>query len=265
MMYSVIIPAYNCEKTISKVLESVLNQTCFDLIEEIIVINDGSTDSTEKEILDFIRNNPDKSIRYLSQDNHGVSYTRNRGIKIAKSEWIALLDSDDVWLPRKIEIQTQYINETPGMCFLGSAYPLKVGIHTVSGLYKLSAKELCIRSTPTTPSVVFNRAVGMELGLFKENMSYCEDINFFQKFLLKDSYYVLGADLVKIGIEKNYFGQSGQSSNIKEMAYGFRSNLKELYDLKLISKTYWILMVVYSYLKYIRRKVIVFVHRKFNI
>ena len=100
-MFSVIIPAYNCEKTIRQVLDSVRRQTRFDLVEEIIVLNDGSTDQTGKIITDYISSHPTMPILYLHHKNHGVSYTRNRGIHAAKAEWIAWLDGDDVWLEQK--------------------------------------------------------------------------------------------------------------------------------------------------------------------
>ena len=108
-MFSVVIPAYNCEKTIERVLDSVMAQTRFDLITEIIVINDGSTDNTDAIIKDYIKRKQGNKINYIIQENHGVSYTRNKGIRIAEGEWIALLDSDDIWNPVKIERQYEVI------------------------------------------------------------------------------------------------------------------------------------------------------------
>ena len=113
-MFSVVIPAYNCEKTIECVIESVLSQTAFDLIDEVVIINDGSTDGTENIIKNLIENKKlGDLIHYVYQENHGVSYTRNKGIELAKAEWIALLDSDDIWLSNKIERQAEVINKIP--------------------------------------------------------------------------------------------------------------------------------------------------------
>ena len=98
-MFSVIIPVYNCEKTIRQVLDSVRRQTRFDLVEEIIVINDGSLDRTGEVVADYISSHPAMKIQYLRHKNHGVSYTRNRGIRAAKAEWIALLDGDTLAIP----------------------------------------------------------------------------------------------------------------------------------------------------------------------
>lgn len=90
---SVIIPAYNCESTLSDTIESVLNQKCKDC--EIIIVNDGSTDNTDSICLDY--KNKYNNIKYIKKDNSGVSDTRNVGIKNANGRYIAFLDSDDVW------------------------------------------------------------------------------------------------------------------------------------------------------------------------
>ena len=106
-MISVVIPVYNCEDTIIQCIQSVIDQTRFDLIDEIIVINDGSTDGTIDKINEIFTTN---KIRIISKLNGGVSSARNLGIKNSSSDWIALLDSDDVWVKDKIEQQVFYIN-----------------------------------------------------------------------------------------------------------------------------------------------------------
>lgn len=252
-MFSVIIPAYNCETTIIRALQSVMDQTKADLIEEIIIINDGSSDNTESVLKEFIPGASHIPVRYFKQSNHGVSYTRNRAIKMACAEWIALLDSDDIWLKNKIERQQEVIAANPGISFLGSAYPLKILFGKREGLCKLSARELCLRNMPNTPSVVFRKSVGIELGLFNENMKYCEDINFYQKFLLKDSYYVLAEKLIETSIGKKFFSQSGLSSNLRQMHLGRNRNTRELYDMGLISRLYMYMMLFMNEMKYLRR------------
>ena len=86
---SIIVPIYNAEKYLNKCIDSILNQTKKEL--EIILINDGSTDNTEK----LIKSYKDKRIKYFKNTNHGIGYTRNFGIDKATSKYIMFLDSDD--------------------------------------------------------------------------------------------------------------------------------------------------------------------------
>ena len=263
-MFSVVIPAYNCEMTICDVLLSVLNQTRFDLIEEIIIINDGSTDNTDDIIHNFIMQHLETEIRYYTQKNRGVSYTRNKGILLARAKWIALLDSDDLWKKNKIERQYECIIKHKDIYFLGSMYPLKFLFGKKRGLYKVSARKLCIRSCPSTPSIVFEKQKGIELGLFDEDRSFCEDIQFFQKFLLFDSYYILAEDLITISYAKKHFASSGLSSNLYEMHVGRNENVRELERMHLISKCYMNIMLFFNEIKFLRRKVIQYIRKGLN-
>jgi glycosyltransferase involved in cell wall biosynthesis len=256
-MFSVVIPAYNCANTIEEVLDSVRKQTRIDLIKEVIVVNDGSVDETESKILAYKEKYSELNIRYFSQSNHGVSYTRNRGIREAHEKWIALLDSDDIWFPHKIERQYNVIKDRNDICFLGCCSRVKFLFKTYTqGLVKLTPKQLCIRYMPNTPSVVFKKDVGIELGLFDESFGHGEDVNFFQKFFLKDSYYILVEELIKIGIGKEFFNSSGLSSDLKKMKEGRERNFREMYKMRLISWPFYKMMVVFGKIKYLRRIVI---------
>lgn len=101
-LVSVILPAYNCEKTLADTLESVLNQTYKDL--EIILINDAAKDGTHGICESFAKR--DERVRYfINTNNLGTLETRVRAINLAKGEWIAFVDSDDLWSPDKLEKQ----------------------------------------------------------------------------------------------------------------------------------------------------------------
>ena len=107
MNISVVIPTYNRKHTLPRAIASVLNQTLQPT--EIIMVDDGSTDGTADWIQEtYPRINP------ISQSNKGVSAARNIGIKYAKCDWIALLDSDDEWLPDKLERQVEAFNQKIG-------------------------------------------------------------------------------------------------------------------------------------------------------
>lgn len=118
-LVSVIIPAYNSEQFISATLESVLNQTFKNF--EILVIDDGSSDSTANIVCKYI--SLDNRIVLVQQQNAGVAAARNQGIRIARGKFIAPIDSDDIWFPEFLEAQLSLM-ATPevGMVFSWSVF-----------------------------------------------------------------------------------------------------------------------------------------------
>jgi glycosyltransferase involved in cell wall biosynthesis len=105
-LISVIVPAYNTSRTIAETLDSVLAQTFEDY--EVVVVDDGSPDDVAELVA---RSYP--QVRLVRQENRGLAGARNTGIKEAKGEYVAFLDSDDVWLPRKLELQVEQIKTHP--------------------------------------------------------------------------------------------------------------------------------------------------------
>lgn len=114
-MISVVIPAYNASQCIERAIDSVLAQTFADY--EIIVVDDGSTDNTAE----IIRQYGDK-VKYIRQDNAGVSVARNTAIAAAKGDWIAFLDADDEWLPEKLFLQMELVRRNPDLRWCASNY-----------------------------------------------------------------------------------------------------------------------------------------------
>lgn len=122
-LISVIIPVYNRENTILRAIKSVLNQTYQNF--EIIIIDDYSSDRTVKNIKILMEK--DKRINLLlNEKNQGPNYSRNRGIKHTKGEYIALLDSDDEWLKRKLKNQLELFqkknDEKLGVVYCGAIF-----------------------------------------------------------------------------------------------------------------------------------------------
>lgn len=119
-LISVIMAAYNAEKTIAQAINSVLNQTYVNL--ELLVIDDCSKDATVNVIKELAAKDP--RIRLIENSvNCGVSKTRYHGLEEAHGAWIAILDSDDVWMPNKLEKQIIVQNETnAGLLFTGSTF-----------------------------------------------------------------------------------------------------------------------------------------------
>lgn len=106
----VIIPVWNGEKYIAAAINSVVEQTYPP--KRIIVVNDGSTDDTERIILDC-KKNSSIEIEYVKKDNGGLSSARNAGLAVSRSEWVSFLDADDEWFPDKLEMQVNVLRSTP--------------------------------------------------------------------------------------------------------------------------------------------------------
>ncbi len=106
IMISVVIPTYNRRKLLERALDSVLAQTCTDI--EVLVVDDLSDDGTEE----YLKNHPDKRVRYLRlEEKGGACVARNTGIMNAKGDYIAFQDSDDEWLPEKLEKQLTFLQK----------------------------------------------------------------------------------------------------------------------------------------------------------
>ena len=105
---SIVLPTYNRAKVLTRAIDSVLAQTYQDW--ELIVVNDASTDETEELLRRYEAK--DHRIRHITfEKNRGVVAARNAGIQDSVFEWIAFQDSDDVWLPEKLELQIRSIEE----------------------------------------------------------------------------------------------------------------------------------------------------------
>lgn len=113
---SVLLPAYNSEKTIGATIDSILHQTFTDY--ELIIINDGSTDNTENVITNY----HDNRIQYYKNEcNIGLIATLNRGLKLCSGKYIVRIDADDIMLPSRIEKQVKYMDENPSLVASGSS------------------------------------------------------------------------------------------------------------------------------------------------
>jgi len=119
-LVSVVMPAYNCAKYVTEAIDSVIKQTYTNW--ELIVVDDCSTDNTF-EVIAVLQSDNDKIRVYKNDVNSGVSATRNRGISESEGEWIAFLDSDDMWDEKKLDTQIRYaqVNKA-GFIFTGVAY-----------------------------------------------------------------------------------------------------------------------------------------------
>lgn len=172
---SVIIPSYNSGHLVTQAVDSVIAQT--NAPSEIIVVDDGSQDDTHKRLLPYRAR-----IRYIRQNNQGVSSARNHGIRLAKGEFIAFLDADDVWHPRKLELQMELLRNNPELGLLGArlfdwpaaVFPL-LPDEARGRLTYVSWHQLVIRNQFATSAVVVRKRVLDQAGPFDTRMQGPED------------------------------------------------------------------------------------------
>lgn len=185
MRISVIIPSYNRAHTLPRAIKSVQSQTV--KVDEIIIVDDGSNDATHKVLKAF----PDVIVK--NQVNQGVSSARNTGILAAKNDWIALLDSDDEWLPEKIERQAQLISTNPQnrLCH-GNELWVRNGKHL--NQKKIHRKQggnifnQCLPLCVISPSAALIRKdLLLECGLFDTDFPACEDYDLWLKICARES------------------------------------------------------------------------------
>jgi glycosyltransferase involved in cell wall biosynthesis len=258
MDISVVIPLYNSEETIIEAVESVLNQTYLGKIE-LIIINDGSTDNSLKVVNSYILNNNISNIKIIDQVNGGVQKARNAGLRAATGEWIALLDSDDFWLPEKIEKQMKVLRENPHIDFLGcnrNNEETKILWRKKNSLSKINFKDLLIKMYPQTSTAIFKRSILTDIGFYDETLRYAEDADYWLRISLKKEMYFMPESLVITGQGKPSFGFSGLSANLRAMQEGnlqiLYKNLKE----KNISPLEYSFFRVFYLIKYTRRMLI---------
>ena len=172
---SVVIPSYDRGHLLTQAIDSVLAQTVAPA--EIIVVDDGSTDDTRERLRPYAGH-----IRYVWQPNQGVSAARNCGLREATGELIAFLDSDDVWHPRKLELQLAVLRRRPDLGLLGTSqfdwpaptFP-EVGPDPPGPVVPVSWWQLVVKNYLTTSSVVARRRALERTGDFDTGMQGPED------------------------------------------------------------------------------------------
>ena len=171
---SVIIPTYNRASMVIEAVESVLAQDMTDF--ELIVINDGSTDETEEKLSAY-----GSRLKYYQQENAGVSAARNRGIRFSAAPLVAFLDSDDLWLPPKLQVQYTYMTANPEVhiCQTEEIWwrngrrvnPKKYHQKPSGDIFQRSL-ELCLVSPS---AVMMRRELFEKVGSFDEELPMAED------------------------------------------------------------------------------------------
>ena len=205
----VIIPSYDRKELLKRAVQSVQSQSYKNW--NLLIVDDGSTDGTFEE--DY-----GEKVKILKlENNRGVSYARNQGIKQTQAYWIAFLDSDDEWLPQKLEKQMEYAGSHPQYPLIhcnetwlqkGKILNQKKKHQKQGGKIFIPSVRLCCISPS---AALIKRSLFAELGLFREDFPVCEDFEFWLRIT---SFYEVGfleePLLIKYGghkdqLSKKYF------------------------------------------------------------
>ena len=187
-LVSIIMPAYNCEKYITEAIASVINQTYQNW--ELIVIDDCSQDNTVN-IVKRLALEDTRINLYQNERNVGVSKTRNKGLSIAKGQWIAFLDSDDCWASEKLEKQMEFIKAHPNALL---TYTASKFMDTQGNRYSyIMHAEKCVdyhailrKNLISCSSVIVDRSLMISVGMVNDDIT--EDHATWLKILQKIPY-----------------------------------------------------------------------------
>lgn len=194
-LVSVIIPTFNAAEFVVEAIQSVLAQTCDDL--EVIVVDDGSTDRTADMIEPFAG-----GVRYIQQENAGVSSARNRGIAESKGKYVAFLDADDTWLPTKLERQLEALRKSPQNRAVDTGYfvtdsRLIPSAKRRAVRERTTLEDLLFRGTTVFVSTVLCEASLLELtGGFDPELSQCADWDMWIRLAVHTEFVAVDEPLV---------------------------------------------------------------------
>lgn len=185
MLLSIIVPVYNTAKYLEKCLDSIVNQTLKDI--EIIVINDGSKDQSDKILEKYEKMYPE-ILRVIRQTNHGIGYTRNQGIQAAKGKYITFIDSDDA-------IEPEYCEK---MCQKAEAEQLDFTVCDYYEVYEATGEQkywkvtsFDVTNLKESPRLLFDINISPWNKIYKTELLRQHDIRFPEKVKYEDTIFVL--------------------------------------------------------------------------
>lgn len=223
-MVSIVVPTYNRSQQVCEALDSVLAQDFRNF--ELIVVDDGSTDDTAVRLSNYA-----DQAQIIWQANRGVSAARNAGIRAAHGDYIALLDSDDLWLPQKLRHQIAFFTENPAamICQTEEIW-IRDGVRVnpkhrhrkFSGMIFEKTLPLCLVSPS---AVMIRKSLFDEVGLFDERLPACEDYDLWLRICWKYPVYLIDTPLIV-----KHGGHADQLSRIPELdKYRIRAMQKILH------------------------------------
>jgi len=211
--FSIIIPVYNNEQTIERAIQSCLEQTFTSF--ELIIIDDGSIDNSKTKLNAY---SDYENITILNNtSNRGVSYSRNRGIKIARGEYLCFLDADDFFTHNKLAVINTCIEKNPTIHFLfhpfvnnNSSSNLPITEPIIWNKYRL-----LLGNKIATPCVIIKNDLPL---LFNEHMHYMEDYDLWLRYSNEHNIYFINSALTQLG--RPILSKGGVSNSKIKMRIG---------------------------------------------
>ena len=258
---SVVIPCYCCVQTLERAVASVAAQTVLPM--ELILVDDGSADTT-RPFLCVLRNcyKPGWIRLVLLDQNVGAASARNAGWDCARGRYVAFLDADDSWHPHKIQLQYEFMRSEPGVAVCGHGHDQLIRIRKPVLLGKpafrnISAFNVLLKNPFITPSFMVRSDLPIR---FLSGRRHMEDHLFLMR-VTAAGMRIAKTPLRMASIYKNIFGDAGLSADLWIMQRCELENYDLLHHEGRLSKVTATLLKAYSWIKFVRRYVIVSVRR----
>ena len=257
---SVVIPCFRCAKTISAAIESVGKQTAEAL--EVIAVDDASDDDTPRELTELVRRYGEKWLKVIRlARNVGPASARNAGWNAAMGEFVAFLDADDTWHPRKLEIQYGVMRANPGIALCGHSHVIgdtaQVPVSARPAISEINAGSLLWRNRFTPSSVMVKRDLQDR---FPDGQRRMEDHRAWLEFAFSGQRIVM-IDLALTMQHKPAYGASGQSADLIAMERAELENYRQLWREGHINGLLLAVLWIWSLAKFARRLVVVALRR----
>ena len=262
---SAVIPCFRCAKTIGRAVASIAQQTVKPA--EVILIDDASEDGTLSILRELAQEYPAWIKIVQFNDNQGAASARNAGWAIATQPYVAFLDSDDAWHPRKIEIQYAYMAAHPEVTLSGHFHR----VITQSGklpdwevdswhVEPLSRRAMLMSNRLITPSVMLKREVPQRFLAGKRHV----DDHLLWLELICEGHQVVKLSAELVSVYKYLYGAGGLSSQLWLMEKSELDNYARLYSNGCINPVEWLGLGSYSLLKYVRRLMIYWLYLRWK-
>jgi glycosyltransferase involved in cell wall biosynthesis len=252
---TVVIPCYNSASTLPRALTSVFEQSL--LPEKIILVNDGSTDNT-RNIITSLQETYGKEWLYLIDlcENQGPSHARNEGVRLANTDYIAFLDADDTWHPRKLEIQYNWMLSHPYVSLSGHKAEValfdklpEITLPTELRVKHISKWKALLSNPFSTPTVMMKKKEGHD---FEVGHHHAEDYLCWLKICLSGE-LVYRLEISLAFIHKAAYSEAGLSESLLKMEKGELRTFREIYKGGYVNFFVYSGLIVYSLMKFLRR------------